>query len=241
MGLEIGAPFDPTVSCQGPANLAGSAEEERVVLELQATIGNKWATIASYLPGRTDNDVKNFWSSRQKRLSRILLSPSRSSKNKGKSLAVDEFPNSEVPKLRSTQLKEEEQYPQYRSSSSSFNWDNKLIKMKQLPSSTIPNLFNMKTNVPFFETTNAYTEPSIESQFEFSLFETNGMYGMGFTEPDFLDAFRQNELVHWPQLNVGCTSYLVENDSLENPDGFFEDFPIDLLEHNEKIPSSSPP
>lgn len=52
-----------------------------MVLELQAMFGNKWATIASYLHGRTDNDVKNFWSTKQKRLSRILPSFSSSSNN----------------------------------------------------------------------------------------------------------------------------------------------------------------
>ncbi|CAD6245968.1 unnamed protein product [Miscanthus lutarioriparius] len=52
-----------------------SAEEERVVIDLQAQFGNKWARIATYLSGRTDNDVKNFWSTQQKRLARLLRAP----------------------------------------------------------------------------------------------------------------------------------------------------------------------
>ena len=46
-----------------------------MVIDLQAHFGNKWARIATYLPGRTDNDAKNFWSTRQKRLARILRAP----------------------------------------------------------------------------------------------------------------------------------------------------------------------
>jgi transcription factor MYB, plant len=49
-----------------------SPEEERVVLDPQAQFGNRWARIGTHLPGRTDNDVKNFWSSWQKRLARLL-------------------------------------------------------------------------------------------------------------------------------------------------------------------------
>lgn len=52
------------------------------MIDLQAQFGNKWAKIATYLSGRTDNDVKNFWSSRQKRLARILqTSSTKSHKN----------------------------------------------------------------------------------------------------------------------------------------------------------------
>ncbi|GKD72341.1 Myb-like HTH transcriptional regulator family protein, partial [Tanacetum coccineum] len=49
-----------------------SADEGRELIELQGEFGNKWARIATYLLRRTDNDVKNFWSSRQKRVARVL-------------------------------------------------------------------------------------------------------------------------------------------------------------------------
>ena len=82
---------------QMPSGCKFSAGEERVVIELQAEFGNKWAKIARYLPGRTDNDVKNFWSARRKRLERILQSAtSKSQKNKGKDPVLHEMPMVEV-------------------------------------------------------------------------------------------------------------------------------------------------
>ncbi|KAL1553493.1 Myb-related protein 306-like protein [Salvia divinorum] len=35
--------------------------EEKMIIHLQALLGNRWAAIASYLPQRTDNDIKNYW------------------------------------------------------------------------------------------------------------------------------------------------------------------------------------
>ncbi|KAF7140419.1 hypothetical protein RHSIM_Rhsim06G0163100 [Rhododendron simsii] len=50
-----------------------SADEERLIIELHAQLGNKWARMASQLPGRTDNEIKNYWNTRVKRHQRAGL------------------------------------------------------------------------------------------------------------------------------------------------------------------------
>ncbi|OIV90258.1 hypothetical protein TanjilG_11986 [Lupinus angustifolius] len=47
-------------------------QEEKMIIHLQALLGNRWAAIASYLPQRTDNDIKNYWNTYlKKRLKKL--------------------------------------------------------------------------------------------------------------------------------------------------------------------------
>ncbi|XP_057815738.1 transcription factor MYB33 isoform X2 [Cryptomeria japonica] len=49
---------------------AFTADEEQIIIELHAKLGNKWARMAAQLPGRTDNEIKNYWNTRIKRRQR---------------------------------------------------------------------------------------------------------------------------------------------------------------------------
>ncbi|KAK1374637.1 Transcription factor myb3 [Heracleum sosnowskyi] len=42
-------------------------DEEDLIIKLHALLGNRWSLIAGRLPGRTDNQVENYWNSHLKR------------------------------------------------------------------------------------------------------------------------------------------------------------------------------
>ncbi|XP_022964841.1 transcription factor MYB59-like [Cucurbita moschata] len=58
--------------------------EERLILDLHSKWGNRWSRIARKLPGRTDNEIKNFWRTHMRKVAKaaghdhVVVSPSSS-------------------------------------------------------------------------------------------------------------------------------------------------------------------
>ncbi|XVF09582.1 hypothetical protein REPUB_Repub07fG0106600 [Reevesia pubescens] len=54
-------------------------QEQFLILELHSKWGNRWSKIAQHLPGRTDNEIKNYWRTRVQKQARHLKIDANSS------------------------------------------------------------------------------------------------------------------------------------------------------------------
>ncbi|RZC02419.1 Transcription factor DUO1 [Glycine soja] len=237
-----------------------SLEEERVVIELQAQLGNRWAKIASYLPGRTDNDVKNFWSSRQKRLARILQTSAtpKSQKNKTRVPSLHDVPILQPPKFSSPSEGEPSSKPQ--SCSLPYIDNSEVIKMVSLPDlikSELPSsdTIHVEQEFTLFENYKSTEQiafpqiPELQNGLTFSM-ENQDLLPT-IDEPCFIEELcplDASEFGIGPQHPIGFPFFqppgscrLGTGDAIDNSkisDSFFDDFPVDMFDHMD--PPASP-
>ncbi|GAV63679.1 Myb_DNA-binding domain-containing protein [Cephalotus follicularis] len=66
-----------------------SDDEEELIIRLHRLLGNRWSLIAGRLPGRTDNEIKNYWNTNLAKKAQELKNEKR---------PIIEPPNYEAPK-----------------------------------------------------------------------------------------------------------------------------------------------
>ena len=85
-------------------------EEENNIFELQKQLGNKWSEIATHMPGRTDNSIKNcFYSAIRRNLRKYNKKKPESEKLKGSLKALLKKPATRAILMKTSVVKVEKQ------------------------------------------------------------------------------------------------------------------------------------
>ncbi|KAI3826454.1 hypothetical protein L1987_00502 [Smallanthus sonchifolius] len=175
-----------------------SEDEDRIICNLYVSIGSRWSIIASQLPGRTDNDIKNYWNTKLRKKLLAMLPSSQKKPSFSPSMTIQSPPLSDHHKPDS--------FLNASSSSSFYNYNPNFM----IASHT------MNPNTHFQTHTNSLTDlfsqpasiPLISNYFGFQIKQEDQFALKGFGDQNH--GFMTDHNNYFDQRQKGCFKNLEE-------------------------------
>ncbi|KAG6413110.1 hypothetical protein SASPL_125811 [Salvia splendens] len=117
-------------------------EEDNIICSLYISIGSRWSIIAAQLPGRTDNDIKNYWNTR---LKKKLLGRHRKSSPRREPEGEDAF---DLQNLSNSAMERLQLHLQLQTLQNPFSLYNNPALWPKLNHKMIETLDSLNQNIP---------------------------------------------------------------------------------------------
>ncbi|KAI3683564.1 hypothetical protein L1987_84072 [Smallanthus sonchifolius] len=162
-----------------------SEDEDEIICNLYASIGSRWSIIASQLPGRTDNDIKNYWNTKLRKKLLAILPSFQKKPSFSPSMTIQSPQDS------------------FLNASSSFNYN-------YTPSFMIASNNTMNPNTHFQNLTDLFSQPAsiplIGNNFGFQIKQEDQFALKGFGDQNH--GFMTDHNNHFDQRQKGCLKNL---------------------------------